>query len=78
VALLGLPDYRARLRVQSLPDAACLCVIRGIARDLTLALLEALARQRIHHLVGLGEPALARPAHPASATEFHQAIRSLH
>src|SRR5437879_304578 len=51
---------------------------RRIARDLALALLESLARERLHHLVGFGEPSLARPVHAAPATQLHQAIRSLH
>src|SRR5947208_2672101 len=51
---------------------------RRIARDLALALLESLARERLHHLVGLGEPSLTRPVHAAPATQLHQAIRSLH
>src|SRR6266850_1340077 len=51
---------------------------RRIARDLALALLKPLARERVHHLVGLGEPSLARPVHAAPATQLHQAIRSLH
>src|SRR5438552_3443730 len=51
---------------------------RRIARDLALALLESPARERLHHLVGLGEPSLTRPVHAAPATQLHQAIRSLH
>src|SRR2546421_6496775 len=51
---------------------------RRIARDLALALLESLARECLHHLVGLGEPSLTRPVHAAPATQLHQAIRSLH
>src|SRR5256885_12967151 len=51
---------------------------RRIARDLALALLESLARERLHHLVGFGEPSLARPVHAPPPTQLHQAIRSLH
>src|SRR5213593_1012058 len=53
-------------------------VIHRIARDLALALLEPLARERVHDLVGLGEPSLTGPAHAAPTTQLHQAIRSLH
>src|SRR5205085_6012680 len=49
-----------------------------MTRDLALALLKSLARERVDDFVGFGKPAFATPSHAAAATELEQTIRSLH
>ena len=39
---------------------------------------DATARERLHDLIGLGDPAVPRPAHAPAATELEQTIESVH
>src|SRR4030095_9267396 len=77
------PDRRrhhSRLRVDALPHAPARPAIAPAGRQLTLALLETISRERAHDLVRSRDPALLRfdPGHPALPAKLVDGIHSLH
>src|SRR4030095_917371 len=64
--------HRSRARVDSLPHAPGRPAITPARRHLPLALLEAIARECTHDLLGSRGPALLcfAPGHPAAPTQL--------